>query len=607
MRRATLLAIVLAAACSDELAAPRTPDPGRVVAAKAADEGPPKNHHFGGDTYRVGLFTGEGTTEPGLSCTTNGTTRECSGFLASAVDGARLDVTVEVPTTEPAPVPLVVVVHGYGGSKSSSGDIAQSLLDSGYAVLRYSTRGFGDSWGQVNMADVNAEIADLRSMIAQVVDLADLQLDADAIAVAGASYGGGHSWLAAIEPTFATPAGRIARIRTIVPIAAWTDLVYSLMPNGREREGIDHPGGLKLSYVNGLYASGVREDLARPYPNYPEYFMLWHGWLNAAEPNDADPVFASIVDGLAGYRSIWWQKEFWKGAARDGLPVFMVQGFTDDLFPLPEAKRMLLALQSTDPGYPAALYLGDLGHPRASNKPGEIDYVLGLISKWLDYYLKGEGSAPPAVVYAALTRPRDESFDPANVIVVPTLHDLSTATVAKSFDALPAVLVNPLSDPLAGFFWDPLVMEGARELRFLPTWTPPPSAVVPGSLATYDVAVRELADGGDLVVAGQPVVSLHAFTLAYRVQLDVRIYDVDPGTSTKQLITRGTHTLESRAPGIPLGDVDVAILTYGNYWRAPDGHVIRIELSNVDTPYITPSRVPSQTTVTNVRLEVPVR
>lgn len=607
MRRVPLLAIVLVAACSDELVSPRPTDPGIIAAAQAADEGPPKNRHFGPDTYRVGLFTGAGVTEPGLSCKTEGTTRDCRGFLASAVDGARLDVTVQVPESAPTPVPLVVVVHGYGGSKSSSGDIVAPLLDAGYAVLRYSTRGFGDSWGQVNLADLNAEIGDLHSMIAQVVDVTELGINADAIAVAGASYGGGHSWLAALEPTFATPGGRLAHIRTVVPIAAWSDLVYALMPNGREREGIDHPGGLKLTYVNGLYASGLRKDPARLYPNYPEYFMAWHAWLNAEEPNDADPVFASIVDGMAGYRSIWWRKDFWKGAARDRLPVFMVQGFTDDLFPLVEGKRMLLALQTIDPAYPAALYLGDLGHPRASNKPGEIDYVVSLIKAWLGYYLRNEGAAPPNVVYAALTRPRDEDFDPRNVIVVPTLQELSTATVAKSFDALPAVLVNPLSDPLAGFFWDPLVMEGARELRFLPSWTPPPSAVVPGSLASYEVPVRDLANGADLVVAGQPTVSFHAFTVAYRVQLDVRIYDVDPIAQTKELITRGTYTLESRAPGVPLGDVDVSILTYGNYWRAPDGHVVRVELSNVDSPYITPSRVPSQTTVTGVRLEIPVR
>ena len=205
MRRMLFLAIVLVAACSDELVSPRSTNPALLTAARAADEGPPRNRHFGPDTYRVGLFTGEGITEPGLSCTTDAGRRECRGFLASGVDGARLDVTVQVPASAQTLVPLVVVVHGYGGSKSSSGDIVAPLLDAGYAVLRYSTRGFGESWGQVNLADVNAEIGDLRSMIAQVVDMPELGIDPDAVAVAGASYGGGHSWLGTLEPTFTTP------------------------------------------------------------------------------------------------------------------------------------------------------------------------------------------------------------------------------------------------------------------------------------------------------------------------------------------------------------------------------------------------------------------
>lgn len=603
MQRPVLVALALLAACGDHPVAP-TPATLPQAAAAAAQQGPPRGYHFGPDTYRVGLFTGQGVTEPGLTCTTSGTTRECTGFLASAVDSARLDVTLEIPASS-TPVPLVVIVHGYGGSKSSSGNMARPLLDEGYAVLRYSTRGFGESWGQVNLADLHAEIADLRSMVAQVVDVPDYGLNPDAVAVTGASYGGGHSWLALVTPTFTTPAGNVVRIRTVVPIAAWSDLVYALIPNGRERESIDHPGGVKLSFVNGLFLSGIRRSADRPYPNYPDYFLLWNAWLNAEEPNDADPVFGSIVDGLAGYRSIWWQREFWRQIRSSPVPVFVVQGFTDDLFPFPEAKRMILALQDVDAGYPVAAYLGDIGHPRASNKTGEVDYVTGLIKSWLAYYLKGQG-APPNGVYAALTRPRDEPFDPANVLVVPTLADLSTRTASKAFDALPAVLVNPVTDPLAGFFWDPLVMEGARELTFIPGYVPPPSAVVPGSLATYDVPVEELSGGGDLVIAGQPAITFHAFTPAYRVQLDTRVFDVD-ALGNKQLITRGTTTLESPVPAVPLGDVDVTILTYGNYWRAPAGHTIRVELTNVDSPYITPSRIPSVTTVTGVRLTVPAR
>jgi pimeloyl-ACP methyl ester carboxylesterase len=518
------LLLVLAAACNEKIAGPVPAVPAtRDVQVASTDQGPPPRHDFGPDSYRVGAFTGQGTTQPGLSCTTSESTgiKECTGYLASAVDGTLLDVTLDLPTSGPTPMPLVVLIHGYAGSKNSSGDQVQPLLAEGYGVLRYSTRGFGDSWGQVNMVDVHAEVADMRSMIAQVVDDPAYQLNPDAVAVTGASYGGGHSWLAALQPTFTSPAGATVRIRTVVPIAAWSDLLYGLIPNGRERESINRPGGAKLSYINGLYASGFRqENSARPYSNYPDYFIAWHAWINAQEPNDLDPLYRNVVDGLAGYRSIWWQQAFWSQVAATHIPVFAIQGFTDDLFPMSEAKRMILALQTVDPGYPIAAYFGDIGHPRASNKTGEVDYVLGLVKTWLAYYLKGAGTAPPNVVYAALTRPRDEPFNAANVITIPALGALSTSPVSRQFGAMPAVLVNPATDPLSGFFWDPLVMTGAEELKPLPV--PPESPLVPGSLATYEVKVKKLSGGGPLTIAGQPTVTLHAWTAAYRVQLNVR-------------------------------------------------------------------------------------
>jgi hypothetical protein len=146
-------------------------------------------------------------------------------------------------------------------------------------------------------------------------------------------------------------------------------------------------------------------------------------------------------------------------------------------------------------------------------------------------------------------------------------------------------------------------MTGAEQLK--PLAVPPPeSYVVPGSLAFYDVPVSKLRDGG-FTIAGQPTVTLHAVTAAYRVQLNVRLYDVFG--AEKRLITRGTCTLQSAGNGLAIGAVDPTIITYGNLWRAEAGHVLHLELTNVDSPYITPSRVPSATTVTSVRLEVPVR
>src|SRR5215207_1414567 len=163
VRLALLLALVTAA-CHDDIAGPVGPAgpaaPARAVGSASADQGPPPPHQFGPDSYRLGVFTGQGTTKPGLKCEkTTKSVRECTGFLASGVDGTLLDVTLSVPLDAPKPMPLVALIHGYAGSKTSSGDLVPPLLAEGYAVLRYSTRGFGESWGQVNMVDVHAEVA----------------------------------------------------------------------------------------------------------------------------------------------------------------------------------------------------------------------------------------------------------------------------------------------------------------------------------------------------------------------------------------------------------------------------------------------------------------
>ena len=379
-------------------------------------------------------------------------------------------------------------------------------------------------------------------------------------------------------------------------------MFYSLLPNGRTNASIDGFGGLKLSFVNGLYASGIRDDAARPYPNYPDYFAAWHAWINVTEPNASDPLWLQIRDGIAGYRSIYWQQEFWNNAVHDRIPIFQVQGFTDDLFPLPEAKRMLLALNQVEPGYPITSYFGDIGHPRARNKPAEVDYVLSLIKPWLAAYLKG-GTPPAPKIYLALTRPSSEGFVRSNVLVLDDWNQFSTSTASKTWEDEPRPLVNPITFAQSGITWDPLVMEGSEELKPY-VENPPPSALVSTSYASYKVKAKQLSGGGDLTIAGQPTVTLDGFVTGHRVQLNVRL--IEEAAGGEYLITRGTYTIDAGV-GVEIGQRRIVIPTYGNYWRVPESHKIRLKISNVDSPYLTPSREPSTTIISRVRLDVPIR
>jgi hypothetical protein len=387
-----------------------------------------------------------------------------------------------------------------------------------------------------------------------------------------------------------------------VPIVPWSDLLYSLVPNGHPRYSIDPPGALKFSYVNALYSSGCGEPPACE--NYPTYLREWHAWLNAAEPTRPDPVYAEIRDGLAGYRSIWWQQAFWSRVAENRVPVFLVEGFTDDLFTLEEAKRMLLALETVAPNYPITAYLGDIGHPRARNKPEEVEYALGLIRAWLKPHMNDvPGDEPAPIIYAAVTGHAGEPFT-GDVITAPRYSALASRTVHTTFSQ-PAALANPASGAPSGPLSDPVLEAGivaAGELKPFPGAPPMPNVPDP-TAATYKVSVATLDNGQPILIAGQPTVRLRATTTATRLQLNVRLYDVIGGV--KELITRGTYTEDG---GIaPLGTILVTIPTAGNLWRMGPNRLLQLEITNVDAPYIAPSRVPSATQISEVTLTIPVR
>jgi pimeloyl-ACP methyl ester carboxylesterase len=568
--------------------------------------GGPPSQTFGADTVQTEAPGSPTTGGPpsGLKCVaaTGSIAKSCSGFLASSVDSTDLDVTLQVPSG--GPHPLLVYLHGWGGSKNDGAAYDQMVTGAGYTFLRYSHRGFGQSWGHVNLADVNVEIADLRSLIGQVVDDGRLLADSSRVGVFGVSYGGGSSWLAAVKPTWTSPKGKTVTLRTIVPIVPWTDLLYSLSPNGRPDHELSVAGSVKLSYLEGLYAEG--QNTNHGYPNYPTYLTQWNAEITTLEPSYANPLAPQIVNAIEGYRSIWYQQAFWsrvRSNAANGvpqLPVFEIQGFTDDLFPIPEALRMYYSLKSVDPNYPIAEYFGDIGHPRAANKPAEMQHALNLAMNWFNYYVRGGGTAPPLNVMAAITRPSSAPFSPSDVVSVPAYGELATTSTTTGFTGGQVITWNPAN--FSGTPWDPILQAGETAFQSAPA---PPPDEVPGDVAVYESSASTVTQGK--LIAGEPVVTLTASTAAYREELNVRLFDVRPDGSS-YLITRGTYTLDTGTPTAPIGRVDVVIPMYGDLWQVlGSSDTIRLEVTNVDGPYIEPSRVPSVTALTGVSLFVPLR
>ncbi len=298
------------------------------------------------DGVRVCHGTDNGTTGPDLRL--------------KSFDGAPLEVYVILP---PAPgsgadgsYPLIVQSHGWGSSAGGPdnsefyGPTADSWARRGYAVLQITARGFGDSCGKaaqkaeapltfqavcangyIRLDDERYEAHDVQWAIGLLVDQGIVR--PGHIGVTGESYGGGVSLeLATLKDRvmntdgslspWTSPGGTPLSITASAPVIPWSDLAYSLLPNGRTLDyQVTSPtadlapiGVEKQSFVTGLYALGQESgNYAPPGTNSQADLTTWYGLINSGEPYDSNPETAPIVRAdravplalLPARRSLW--------------------------------------------------------------------------------------------------------------------------------------------------------------------------------------------------------------------------------------------------------------------------------------------------------------
>jgi hypothetical protein len=116
--------------------------------------------------------------------------------VIASFDEVELEATLFLPPAASAddPVPLVLRTHGWAGSRetSASGTL-QRLLDEGYAVLTWDSRGFGCSGGVVRIDDPDTEGRDVTALIDWALDNAPIATEGDdpVVGMTGGSYAGG--------------------------------------------------------------------------------------------------------------------------------------------------------------------------------------------------------------------------------------------------------------------------------------------------------------------------------------------------------------------------------------------------------------------------------
>jgi len=547
----------------------------------------------------------------GHACAAQDGVRLCTGERVPTFDGVPLDVDVTLPPEGDGPFPTIVMLHGYGGSKanyqasSPEGDggttyhwNSNHFARRGYAVVNYSARGFGESCGRVDsrghpgcakgwihLAHQDFEARDTQHLLGLLVDQGVAR--AEALGATGISYGGGQTLELAYQ-RWTSPGGTSLKLAAAYPRWLWSDLVNSLLPNGRYLDFRNssasesrEPLGVPIqSYIAGLYALGNATGFYAPPGADPSADVtLWFARVNAGEPYGADA--RAIADEIHAHH----QGFGLGGGFLTPAPLLLHGGWTDDLFPSSEPLRIYNEVRAADRGAPVSLQLADLGHARGSNKPDADKVLNDAGSAFFDHYLKGEpgGPAPGSVTAFLQTCPQDApAGPPVRAASWPEIHPGAVTFGDPRAQTVSSAGGNPATaqamDPISG---------GGDACRSVAGEAAPGTANYSGT-----------ATSGYTLI-GRPTIIADIEASGPHGQLAARLWDVAPD-GRQVLVTRGVYRLLDDQKG------SITFQLNGNGYRFAAGHAPKLELLGRDQPYLRPSNGEFSVRVANLKALLPV-
>ena len=569
------------------------------------------------DAGPLDLSCAPGTSDDGVHY------RLCSGEVPS-FDGTGLDVDLTLPEKGSAPYPTVLLLHGWGSDKheweasSKDGDGGDKyhwnnvwFASQGYATLTYTARGFEESCGLtdtdancartgVHLADRRWETKDSQTLLGDLVDTG--VANPTRLAASGGSYGGGQSWLLATSMPWQSAKGATLQLAAAIPHYPWTDLLYSLAPNGRENDdpyvpaddaAHSSPFGIeKASYVTGLYAIGRtnaqgRYDPADGVPDDPASDLdAQIARTDAGEPYDTPDVqtFAQDYRNKSAYYADDYFAAVKSGAVRP-VPVLSIQGFTDPLFPAVETLQMYRKLKAFDPDYPVAMAFADIGHDNAQNPHPQWRWLNNQGNEFLNFAF-GHGVGTPTTTVSVL-RTQCPASDTLGQVFAGTSWDAIRRGVVHATAASTRTTTSAAVDP-AGAADDPIT-HGAG------CFTTSASASDDATSWSWQVPVSGFTQ------LGLPRLTLDYTMTGSDATLALRLWDVAPD-GTKTLVDRGEYRLTAAANGAA-GTLTTEL--YGNCWDWQAGHVMQLQVTQNDFPYLRPDNEASQLSLSNPRFDVP--
>jgi predicted acyl esterase len=396
-------------------------------------------------------------------------------------------------------------------------------------------------------------------------------------------------------------------------------------------DGAGSPVGVdKLSYTNVFYAYGhgasngggfqVEDACDTPPPELASVDAWYQRIVTTGEPyEDSDPLVKQIRHGLTECRSSYYQDEGWKAQA-DGprrVAVFSIQGWTDDLFGAVESFRQFKYLKKLNPRWPVSVALADVGHPRAKNNPDTWRALNQQAWQWLQSNINGSNDQETTVSGQQTVCDngdgQEDPNDPNQNITATTPERLSNGKVSVTY-AGGGTTTSEEPDP-NGPVTDPVANSAVGEIIPRPGNCPTSAGPAP-----YTGFSQPLP--GDRTYVGLGSVTVPYELTGTTAQLDTRVWDVPPGSATNAvgstdcqkrptpkgcplLISRGTYRLDTPTYDSPTGQLRIPLM--GNQYRLAKGHKIRLDLTQLDAPYLRASNAPSTIKFTSPTLSLPTR
>ena len=537
-------------------------------------------------------------------------------------DGTPLDTNLVLPMQSQSDLPLIILIAGYPSQKTPLDAVAEyagltprQWAEKGYAVLSYSNRGqFGScGWpasrvnqpacltGWQHLDSLRYEARDTQWLASLLADQGIV--DPARIGVSGTSWGAGQTVeLATLHDRVMLPDGTLApwlspgrhlsmTISAAAPMAAWSDLIPAVMPNGHDLDytltplggDLDPPGVTKASVLQGLYAE-LAADSYLPPPGVNPPVTLATLVADAGWPalSPADPLYGPAVADLHDFHSPYYLL-----GNEAPAPLLWANGWNDDIFPVTEELRYVNKVLSIHPDAQISMFLSDIGHPRSQNKPADQAVLTQAIVAWFSHYLLGTGSTVPSGV-EALTTTCPATAASGGPYFAPSWPAIHPGEV-REHSAGAQTILSGSGNPAVNAQLDPITGPGACA-------SPSATSATPGA-ATYDFAVP---NGGFTMIGAATVIATMKATStpgAPYPYVAAHLFDVAPGGQTETLVARQTYRLSG--PGSQVFQL------YPQGWHFAAGHTIRLELVGQDAPYSRPDTFPGAVTVSNLELRLP--